>query len=207
MVNYPPYIDVYGKIEEFFRRITEAQVPPKVTVDFIYTQLGFKSTTFRAMIPLLKKLGFIDEANVPTTIYRDYRDPSKSRAILAQQIRKTYKDIFSTNEYAYKLKRDEIVSKLNSVLGTSADDKYTPKVAATFSALCNLADFEGDYTTEISPVQMTAEPTKIIEMVRPKEQVFGNLGLSYTINLNLPATTDIEVFNAIFKALKENLLT
>ena len=32
------------------------------------------------------------------------------------------------------------------------------------------------------------------------------LNLKYTINLNLPATSDIAVFNAIFKSLKENLL-
>jgi hypothetical protein len=32
------------------------------------------------------------------------------------------------------------------------------------------------------------------------------MGLSYTINLNLPATTEIEVFNAIFRSLRENLL-
>jgi hypothetical protein len=32
------------------------------------------------------------------------------------------------------------------------------------------------------------------------------LNLSYTINLNLPPTSDIAVFNAIFKSLKENLL-
>jgi hypothetical protein len=32
------------------------------------------------------------------------------------------------------------------------------------------------------------------------------LNLAYIINLNLPATSDIAVFNAIFKSLKENLL-
>ena len=32
------------------------------------------------------------------------------------------------------------------------------------------------------------------------------LRLGYTINLNLPATTDVAVFNAIFKSLKEHLL-
>ena len=32
------------------------------------------------------------------------------------------------------------------------------------------------------------------------------LGISYTINLNLPATTEIEVFNAIFKSLKNNII-
>jgi hypothetical protein len=34
----------------------------------------------------------------------------------------------------------------------------------------------------------------------------GRLRLSYTINLNLPATTEVEVFNSIFKSLRENLL-
>jgi len=33
------------------------------------------------------------------------------------------------------------------------------------------------------------------------------MNLSYTINLNLPATTEIAVFNAIFKSFKENLLS
>jgi hypothetical protein len=32
------------------------------------------------------------------------------------------------------------------------------------------------------------------------------LSLGYTINLNLPATSDIAVFNAIFKSLREHLL-
>jgi hypothetical protein len=34
----------------------------------------------------------------------------------------------------------------------------------------------------------------------------GGFNLSYTINLNLPETADVEVFNAIFRSLKENLL-
>jgi len=33
------------------------------------------------------------------------------------------------------------------------------------------------------------------------------LNLGYTINLHLPATSDIAVFNAIFKSLRENLLS
>lgn len=32
------------------------------------------------------------------------------------------------------------------------------------------------------------------------------ISLSYTINLNLPASKDVEVFNAIFKSLKEHIL-
>jgi hypothetical protein len=38
------------------------------------------------------------------------------------------------------------------------------------------------------------------------DQQGNNIRLGYTIHLNLPATTDIAVFNAIFKSLKEHLL-
>jgi hypothetical protein len=37
-------------------------------------------------------------------------------------------------------------------------------------------------------------------------QLPTGVGLSYTINLHLPATSEIAVFNAIFKSLRENLL-
>jgi len=46
-------------------------------------------------------------------------------------------------------------------------------------------------------------PKKTEDSNTPDELKFN---LSYTINLNLPKTDDIAVFNAIFRALKENLL-
>lgn len=200
MVEYPPYVNAYGRIEELFKKIKEAQVPPKVTSDFLYTKLGLKSTSYRAMIPLMKRLGFIDEANAPTKAYRDYRDDKKSKIIMAQQVRNTYKDLFETNEYAYNLKKEEIISKLNTVLGTPTDDKITPVVASSFLALCDLADFESK-----EPIE-PKEPSDKGEKPTSQGQAAAKLGISYTIYLNLPATTDIDVFNAIFKALKENLL-
>jgi hypothetical protein len=199
VVTYPPYVDAYGKLDELFKKIKEAQVPSKVTNDFLYTVLGLKSTSYRAMIPLLKRLGFIDEANVPSAYYRDYRDPTKSKIIMARLLKNAYKELFAANEYAYKLRKEELIPKLNTVLGTPTDDKTTPKVIGTFLALCSLADFESQQIIET--VEHPEQPEKPI-----LQPVSTKLGISYTINLNLPATTDIEVFNAIFKALKENLL-
>jgi hypothetical protein len=203
MVNYPPYVFAYGKLSELFNKIKEAEVPSKVTIDFIYTKLGLKSTSYRAMIPLLKKLGFVDDANAPLAPYREYREEAQSRVVMARQIRSAYKDLFSANEYANKLKKDDIVSKLNTLLGTPADDATTPKVACTFLALCSLADFEGKVREPSKP----SELEKPVVGSPPLGSALPKLGISYTVNLNLPATTDIEVFNAIFKALKENLLS
>ena len=156
------------------------------------------------MIPLLKRLGFIDESNAPLAPYREYRDSGKSRGIMAQQIRTAYKDLFLASEYAYKLKREEIISKLNTLLGTPADDPQTPKVASTFLELSKLADFDNVNTEDVSTPLI--EECKPINSTPTTQNPVPKLGISYTINLNLPATNDVEVFNAIFKALKEHLL-
>jgi hypothetical protein len=202
MTDYPPYVMSYGQLKELFAKIKEASVPPKFTVDFLSTVLSLKSSSFRPMVPFLKKLGFLDQANVPTKVYSDFRDESKSKVVMAHQIRSTYNQLYTAHSYAHKLKREEIISKLSSILGTSKEDEIVPKVAATFLELCKLADFE----EEIQPPQ-TPELKENASAVSPiQPQALAKLGISYTINLNLPATTDIEVFNAIFKALKENLL-
>ena len=201
MVEYPPYVDAYGQLKELFQKIKDASVPTKFNQDFLHTMLGLKSSSYRPMIPFLKRLGFLDQANVPTKVYSEFRDKSKSRVIMAQQVKNTYKLLFSAHSYANKLGKDEIISKLNTVLGTSTEDKTVPKIAATFLELCKLSDFEGDI-----PVKPKSEKKEEKPYEPTAQQTQPKMGISYTINLNLPATNDVEVFNAIFKALKENLL-
>ena len=46
---------------------------------------------------------------------------------------------------------------------------------------------------------------KFVE-IKQEETPSSSVNLSYTFYLNLPNTTDIAVFNAIFKALKDNML-
>ena len=200
MVNYPPYVDAYGRLKELFQKIREAAVPAKFTQDFISTKLGLKSSSFRVMPNLLKRLGLIDEATVPTQSYKDYRDDKKSKTVMAKRIKVAYSELFSANEYAYQLKKEDLLSKLTTLLGVSKDDKNIPKVAATFMELCKLADFESEVPTKENV------PKKTENHELKKEGLSHKLGISYTINLNLPATPDVEVFNAIFKSLKENLL-
>lgn len=203
--EYPPYVSGYGGISRLFAKIKEAAVPPKFTQDFMTTALDLKSSSYRAMIPLMKRLGFIDQANVPTQTYRAFRDKSLSGNVMAERLREAYKSLFMANEYAWKLSKKELQEKLKSLLGAGEDDQAIPTVASTFLELSKLANWEGTAPHVKASVKEDGEP----QVDRPDvlAGVFkGRLGLSYTINLNLPATTEIEVFNAIFKSLRENLL-
>ena len=73
----------------------------------------------------------------------------------------------------------------------------------TFKTLCGLAMFDGAQTTSVSIVkdENPQETTSSIPVVAPRTNEFH-----YNIQIHLPATNDISVYNAIFKSLKDNLL-
>ena len=83
----------------------------------------------------------------------------------------------------------------------------TASITKSFQELCKFACFEAETIPE--PQNGEIVRTEIESDLRGNgatdTQPVG-IGLSYTINLNLPETSDIAVFNAIFKSLKENLL-
>jgi hypothetical protein len=183
-------------------------VPPKVTQDFVSTILGMSSSSHRALIPLLKKLGFVDQANVATEAYRLYRDGTNSKKIMARQLRTAYSDLYQAHEYAHKLGKDELASKLRTLTGAAEDDKNIGAVVGTFLELKKLADFDG---VQEDNMPVPEQPKNVELEQAPETKIHSHkvrqasLGISYTINLNLPATTDIQVFNAIFKSLKEHI--
>lgn len=208
MAEYPPYVNAYNGIPKLFDKITAAAVPPKFTVDFLNTVLDLKSSSFRAMIPLLKRLGFLDAANAPTQAYKDFRESSSSGVVMAERLRDAYGLLFKANEYAWKLTKQELMSKLRSLTGAAEDDANIQYIASTFLELAKLARWEGTpprpKSTETGSQGATGGGGA--ERGSGGEELEGGLRLGYTINLNLPATTEIEVFNAIFKSLRENLL-
>ena len=92
------------------------------------------ASSYRAMIPLLKKLGFIDPANVPTQAYKDFREDSLSGTVMAERLREAYKSLFQANEYVWKLSKGDLAAKLKSLTGAADDEQYIPSVAGTFLA-------------------------------------------------------------------------
>jgi Family of unknown function (DUF5343) len=211
MPEYPPYVNAYNGIPKLFDKITAAAVPPKFTVDFLNTVLDLKSSSFRAMIPLLKRLGFLDAANAPTQAYKDFRESSLSGVVMAERLRDAYTMLFKANEYAWKLPKPELVSKLRSLTGAAEDDANIPSIAGTFLELAKLARWEGG-PPRAKPADTGSQGAAGgsggggNDRGNGGDELEGGLRLGYTINLNLPATTEIEVFNAIFKSLRENLL-
>lgn len=202
-IKYPPYVNAYGNLSKLLAKIKTASVPQKVTRDFLSTILGLKSSSYQPMIPLFKKLGFVDQASIPTSRYKDFRSDKKSGFVMAKSLVETYKDIYQANEYAHKLTKKDLTDILITITGAAKDDKIIPAVIGTFQELVKHATFDvAEVPEEI--VEESEEEEESVSEVKEKGKV--KFGISYTINLNLPATTEIKVFDAIFKSLKKNII-
>ena len=77
----------------------------------------------------------------------------------------------------------------------------------TFLALLALADLQSEASSQLQtepPVENAAASKPPIPL---DHQLVGTKPtLHYNIQIHLPATKDVEVFNAIFKSLREHLL-
>ena len=188
-----------NKISQIFDKIVSAAKPAKFTVSFL-KQLGFTSSNDFAFIPLLKKLGFLTGDGTPLPSYDSLRDTTVSKRVIANQIKELYSQLFAINLEIHKAPEDEIKGAISRVTGK--EEKDVQRMYLTFKALCLYADFKAE-TSKIKAKEVE-ENTKSDEVPLKKE--FKSNEFHYNIQIHLPATTDISVYNAIFKSLKENLL-
>ncbi|RUO75104.1 hypothetical protein CWI80_02045 [Pseudidiomarina sediminum] len=192
-------------------KIKTASVPEKFSQDFVAEKLLMKGGTPRSIIPFIKKMGFVATDGTPTERYKEFRNPAKSGNAIAAAMRELYEELFEMNEYVYETNQTTLKGLIVEATGAEQNSTVVSKTLSTFQALRKIADFDSDSEEEIAALEEAATPTPAytlpqIHSQQPSNSSGEGINLSYTINLNLPATTDIEVFNAIFKSLKQHLI-
>lgn len=200
-----PYLATPGSIKTALDKIKTAATPDRVTGDFVTTKLQLKGGTGAAIPPFLKKIGFVASDGSPTDVYKRFRNHATSGAAVAEAIRSGYKSLGEANEYFYDLADKELLALIVQVTGAEADSQVAKQTLATLRNLKSYADFEtkGDADTSAGAA---AEAQHSGDSQDRQDRRVG-LNLSYTINLNLPPTSDQAVFNAIFRSLREHLLS
>lgn len=199
------YTQEFKRFSDLFEKIRDAQVPSKFTNQLLL-DWGFKSKNHRAFIPVLKALGFLKEDGTPTQRYSEYRSHSASRGILGEALKDSYSDIFLIKEKPTAADKPLIEGKFKSYHNTS--DTVAGLMSKTFFALLELADLDAS-TSNRSSNQQRAEREHDGSEETDKDSISkggSSFGLHYNIQVHLPATKDVEVYNAIFKSLKDHLL-
>jgi Family of unknown function (DUF5343) len=210
------YMLTANHIPNILSSIQDAGVPPRFTQEFLKS-IGHSSSNDRAIIGVLKSLGFLDQSGVPTDRYRAYRNKSEAPYILAAALREAYSDLFLANERAQELPADRI----KGILATRVDkgDAVLKKMAATFRSLAGIAKWDRSQNgtaprgQDVVPAEQKQQDQE--EQAEQNGTGMGDVRVQrppitpeyhYNIQIHLPATKEVSVYNAIFKSLREHLL-
>ena len=203
-----PYVASPGNISKALEAIKKAATPSKVTQDFVKTVLKISGGSGNQMNAYLKKIGFAGTDGTPTDLYTKFRNPSTSETAAAGAIKIAYAPLYKRNEYMHMLNDKELKGLVVEETGKEHDSKVVTLVVSSIKQLKKFADFSNkDNDEDKDPAlseKKNTETRNYGDEARPTNEIGLNLG--YTININLPATKDSDVFNAIFKSLKQHLL-
>ncbi len=201
-----PYVTAYGNITKALQKIQSAATPDRFTQDFLATKLGLRGGSPKPLIPFLKRTGFLASDGTPTSLYKRFRNSTQRGTAGAEALRKGYAALYEVNEYAHDATAAELRGIVVQATGLKESSSTFKAIIGSFNALKAFADFAAP---ETAATESTEEETASAD-VTPREHEGGGeiagINLGYTINLHLPATSDVAVFNAIFKSLREHLL-
>ena len=206
-----PYVTATGNVERALKGIKSAATPDTVSQDFVKTILGIKGGSGNQMTAYLKKIGFATADGSPTDLYKKFRNAATEGWAAAQALKTGYAPLYVRNEYVHKLSDEELRGLIIEETGAEEDSSAVPLVLACIKQLKKFAKWDG-LPAETTNRKDNADAVPFESVPRQTgiaSSTSGTFGfnLGYTINLNLPATSDPAVFNAIFRALKEHLLT
>ena len=152
-------------------------------------------------------MGLVKSDGTPTELYQKYRNPTSSGRAATQALRIGYKSLYERNEYIHQASDDDLKGVVLELTGLQADNAVAKLIVSTFKAFKAFCDFnsEVDEAERVENGKKT-NPHEEEGSGKANKASGVKLNLAYSINLHLPASDDIKVFDAIFKSLKENLL-
>ena len=196
----------HAQLERLFEKIRGGQAPEKFTREHL-KDIGFNSSNHHSFISLLKGLGFLTADGSPTESYRLLLDETKWRNVLGNAVRSAYSDLFVISKDPGSTDKKAIEGKFKSTYNHT--DLVAQRSASTFLKLWELCE---KTPSALSNEQIVAQPDvekpDEVGLEKPPriERQISSIGLRYNIQIHLPPTKDIEVYNSIFKSLKEHLI-
>jgi hypothetical protein len=101
------YLVSTKNLNAILKKIVDGVAPAKFTTEHLKS-IGFGSSSDRAIIPILKDLGFLSADGTPLPRYHAYRDRSRSKAVMAEALREAYEDVFHIREVPTQADRNAV---------------------------------------------------------------------------------------------------
>lgn len=208
-----PYMMSITNVPAILEKIRTAGTPPKFTHEFLKSTLGFAGSNDRGIIKVLRQMGFLSADSVPTPRYNEYRGDQPGKA-LATGLREGWSDFFLADERIYERSNSQIQGIAKSLTG--AGDSVAQKIAATFKAVSDKADWSApvqqpERTADAGDSEREGNGGAGEEQRRGYGRSANDVGaglfeLHHDIHIHLPPTNDVSVYRAIFQAIKAELM-
>ena len=149
----------------------------------------------------------------PTDTYKQFRNEATRGTAATAALHHGYEALYKRNEYMHTLSDKKLRGLIIEETGADAAKAAVRLTAKCIQGINTFASHDAAFEETSESQQGISKPAvpkdhHELPLQHMHQQRHGvGMNLSYTINLNLPATSDISVFNAIFKSLKENLLS
>lgn len=197
-----PYLASNKNVPALFEKIKGAKIPDKFTHAFLTTTIGLKGTNDRQLIPLLRHMGFLDQSGTPSPLYNLLKGHNPAAAIADGMLR-AYAPLFDADQEAQKLPSDRLKGLISQVGGADAD--ATARIAATFSSLAKLADFDAEKQTTVNSEKSSSVETSGMADVEPSRSTPSGLRTEfhYNIQIHLPANGNEDTYLNIFNAIRK----
>jgi hypothetical protein len=225
MAEYP-YCANVASLRRFLEILQNDAVPRRIGPQYM-KGLGFQGSDARSVVSTLKALGFLNATGVPTERWRLYRDKNMATHVLAQALHETYAEVFEAYPDAYRKDIKVLFSFFGSQTGVAKST--LAYMVRTFRALCGLANLEPDDDLGLRAAMRTQSPAEsdwpqrnvsesrshspaegdgsAAAVQQAREGLMGHpVTLSITVQLQLPVSEDPKVYEALFAALRRELL-
>ncbi|MBP0580623.1 DUF5343 domain-containing protein [Labrys sp. LIt4] len=200
-----PYTFSPNILKRVLERIPEAEKPPVFSPDFLATVLEASGGAARPIIPILKSTQMLNQGGVPTELYSQFQTVGGRSAAALQALKNGFPEIYRRNSYAHNAPEGTVIDILVAITGLTKNDRILKSMLQTFQCF---QDYAKGAKSEVSQTEIASEKPHLNNAEPPAFNADQSkpLQLIYNINVVLPETTNIDVFNAIFKSLKGNLL-
>jgi hypothetical protein len=209
------YLVTIKNLESILNTLLTAKAPERFTNKFL-SDLGFMSSNDRLLVGVLKSLGMLDENAAPTQRYFHFLDQTQSKKVLAEGIREAYEDLFNLRIDAQNMTSDEVKNKLKTLTQGQKSEKVIGLMAMTFKALSEYAEWDKVRlsTPKVEKEKINYDESSNSKSVSDSQKIqeeliinkSKNLDLNYNIQIHLPETRDMAVYDAIFQSLRKHLV-
>lgn len=204
-----PYLTASGTLKRVLDRVIELAKPDKFNQDFLENVVKITGGAARACIPILKRMGFLASDNNPTDLYSRFRTEGGRSAATHAGLRNAYPEIFKRSDYAYSVEDSKLRDIVVEITGLKSNDPVAQAIKGTFNVIRSYISSGYNPVEDVGDqVKLSETPSSFEASGNPAGVSRGDrsLGIAYNINIVLPETSDLNVLNAIFRSIKENLL-